>query len=145
MHVGINWDDLWIKAAALIAKRSKDPRTKVGVIIVSPDNRRISVGYNGFPYGIKETEERWKRPTKYSFVCHAEINAIIQANANLEGWTLYTTIPVCSNCAKYVIQAGINRVIYKDEPKKGSKLDYKHASTLLREAGIRVTRWGGKR
>jgi len=143
MNLPIDWDDLWIKMTDLVKSRSKDPKTQVGAVLVSPDNRKISIGYNGFLYGVKDTEERWERPTKYDYVCHAEMNAIVQASTDLVGWTAYTTIPICSVCARYIIQAGIKKVVYKNEPKKESQIDYAHAFALFREAGVEVIHWEG--
>ncbi len=132
------WDSIFLTMAYVISKRSKDPNTQVGAILVSEDKRRMSSGYNGFPTGMKENAELWKRPVKYSYVCHAEINAILQARTDLTNWTLYVTMPCCSDCAKYVVQSGIGRVVFCEEPKPSSQLDYELANKMFESAGITV-------
>lgn len=137
----ISWDSLWIEVAFTIAKKSKDKHTKVGSVLVSPDNRRISVGYNGMISGYPEDEKIWERPQKYLHVVHSETNAIINAKTDLQGWTLYVTIPCCADCAKYIAQAGIKRVVYAKEPNPESKLNYDLAFEILRKAGVKVERF----
>lgn len=132
------WDSIFVKMAEAIAQRSKDPSTQVGAFLVSPDKRRMSGGFNGFPSGFPESPQLWERPTKYKYVCHAEINAILQARTDLTGWTLYVTIPTCSECAKYVLQSGIKRVVFQHPPKPASKLDYESARAMLESGGIEV-------
>lgn len=140
MNKPISDHKLFINIARICAKKSKDPNTQVGAVIVSPDQRRIRYGYNAFPKNIQDTEKRWERPTKYDLVVHAELNAILCARTSLCGWTLYVTIPPCLDCCKAIIQAGIKTVIfdswhYKDN---GSLIDYSKSFNMLGEAGIRV-------
>ena len=103
--------------ALLTAMRSKDPNSQVGACIVSPENKILSLGYNGMPIGCSDDEMPWEREgdpldTKYMYVCHAELNAILNSNHNLKGSTLYVTLFPCNECTKAVIQAGIKKVVY---------------------------------
>ena len=110
----MNWDSYFLRIAAVAASKSKDPSTQVGAVIVRPDRTIVSVGYNGFPRGVADTPERLNdRPTKYSLVVHAEMNAILSARESLEGYTLYT-VPFmpCDRCFVHVIQSGIKRVVF---------------------------------
>lgn len=91
---------------------SKDPSTKVGAILVSPDNERISSGYNGFVRGVIETPEKWARPLKYQYVRHAEENALLLCPFEKKGATLYCTLQCCHRCMGLVAQAGIHRLVY---------------------------------
>lgn len=108
------WKRRHHEMAAHIAQYSKDPSTKVGAIIVDSDNVVRATGYNGFPRGVNDTEERLAhRPTKYAFTVHAEANAILNAarsGASVRDCVLYVTHPPCNECAKAIIQAGIARV-----------------------------------
>ncbi len=114
----LSWDEYFMGIALLSAERSKDPGTQVGACIVSPEHKILSVGYNGMPCGCHDTVMPWAREgdpqdTKYLFVCHAELNAILNnAGADLHGATIYTTLFPCNECAKAVIQSGIREVVY---------------------------------
>ena len=102
--------------AMLAAKRSKDPNTQVGACIVSPDNIILSTGYNGFPTGCSDDEFPWEREgadTKYPFVVHAELNAILNCNGkSLKDAKIYVALFPCNECAKAIIQSGIREVVY---------------------------------
>lgn len=104
--------------ALLSAERSKDSGTQVGSCIVSNDNKILSMGYNGMPTGCMDDAMPWGREgnpleTKYMYVCHAELNAILNsAGGDLRGAKLYTTLFPCNECAKAIIQSGISQVIY---------------------------------
>lgn len=102
--------------AMLAAKRSKDPNTQVGACIVSPDNIILSTGYNGFPKGCSDDEFPWEREgedTKYPFVVHAELNAILNCNGkSLKDAKIYVALFPCNECAKAIIQSGIREVVY---------------------------------
>ncbi len=118
-----DWDHVIMRMAMIMATMSKDPSTKVGAILVSPDRTRISVGYNGFPRQIPDLEKWWlnrdpddKEFSKYELVRHAEMNAITQAKTDLAAWTLYVTHHPCIDCAKHIIAEGITRVVYSLEP-----------------------------
>lgn len=95
---------------------SKDPSRKVGCIIVSQDEKHYSFGYNGFPKNIEETKEKWSRPKKYSYVLHAEINSVINANFDTEKSTAYTSFKPCHLCLGVLINAGVKRVIWMNDP-----------------------------
>ncbi len=137
----MDWDTYYLSQAAMISRRSKDPNTQVGGLIVTPDHQ-VAGGYNGLPFGIKEWLERWERPTKYRLVIHAEMNALLSAaksGVQLRGSTLYITMMPCSNCALHVIQAGVKRVVYfhsslSDAMKKACDL----TPLLFAEAGIEL-------
>ena len=123
----INWDEYFMGVAMLSAMRSKDPSTQVGACIVSADKKIVGVGYNGFPTGCSDDDLPWEREgewgeTKYPYVCHAEVNAILNSTlANLKGATLYVALFPCNECAKAIIQAGITRVVYLDDKYHDSK------------------------
>ena len=116
----ISWDEYFMAVAQLAGMRSKDPHTQVGACIVSPDNKILSMGYNGFPKGCSDDEFPWEREndkdsnlTKYPFVTHSELNAILNyRGGSLEGTKLYVSLFPCNECAKAIIQAGIKTVIY---------------------------------
>ena len=110
------WTRRYLQRAKEVAQWSKDPSSKVGAVIVSHRGQSISEGYNGFPRGIEDSEERLNnREIKYKYVVHGEMNAIYNAGwngASTFGTTLYVYgLPVCSECAKGVIQTGIGRVV----------------------------------
>ena len=116
----ISWDEYFMGIAILSACRSKDPNTQVGACIVSKDNRILSMGYNGAPRGLDDDSMKWDREgefleTKYPYVCHAELNAILNYRGNLEGAKIYVALFPCNECAKAIIQSGIKEVIYKDD------------------------------
>lgn len=106
-----DWTNRFIRLAKEAAAWSKDPDCKVGVVIVSPDRRLFTLGYNGFPAGIADMQNRLTTKTvKLKYTVHAEVNAIINARRDLTGWVLYSTKPPCLDCAKAIIQAGISTV-----------------------------------
>jgi len=112
----ISWDEYFMGVAKLAAHRSKDPSTQVGACIVSPENIIISTGYNGMPKGCSDDEFPWAREgteTKYPFVVHAELNAILNANGrDLRDSRVYVALFPCNECAKAIIQSGIKEVVY---------------------------------
>lgn len=136
----ITWDEYFLGVAMLAARRSKDPNTQVGACIVSSDNIIISTGYNGLPNGCSDDEYPWAREgeqTKYPYVVHAELNAILNANGrDLRGSRLYVALFPCNECAKAIIQSGVKEVLY---------LSDKYANTpatvaskrMLDSAGVR--------
>lgn len=112
----INWDDYFMATALLAAKRSKDPVTQVGACIVNEDKRIVGVGYNGFPRGCSDDIFSWGKGSdlnsKHMYVCHAEVNAILnKSSANLKNCTLYVTKHPCNECTKIIIQSNISEVI----------------------------------
>lgn len=115
----IKWDEYFMGIAMLSAERSKDPNTQVGCCIVSGTNRILSVGYNGFPNGVPDSEFTWAREgedNKYLYTTHSELNAILNyRGGTLEGAKLYVTLFPCNECAKALIQAGIKTVVYLED------------------------------
>lgn len=107
------WDRRFLQLAETIAQWSKDPSTKVGAVIVRPNKTIVSLGYNGFPRGVRDTPVLYEdRAKKYPRIVHAEANAIVSSKTDLTGCTLYTyPLPVCSECMKLVIQSGITRCV----------------------------------
>ncbi len=122
----ISWDEYFMGVARLAGMRSKDPNTQVGACIVSQDNKILSMGYNGFPVGCSDDEYPWEREgseleTKYPFVTHSELNAILNyRGGSLEGSKIYVSLFPCNECAKAIIQAGIRKVIYADDKYDGT-------------------------
>ena len=104
----ISWDEYFMGVALLAAKRSKDPNAQVGACIVDDNNIILSTGYNGFPYGCSDDLYPWEREgadTKYNYVVHAELNAILNARGKtLKGARLYVDLFPCNECAKAIIQ-----------------------------------------
>ncbi|MBW9145483.1 dCMP deaminase family protein [Clostridium sp. CM027] len=140
----ISWDEYFMGLALLSAKRSKDPQTQVGACIVSANNRVISVGYNGFAFGCSDDEFPWEREgelleTKYPFVVHAELNAILNnRGVSLEGAIIFVALFPCNECAKAIIQCGIKEVVYLSD--KYSETDIVKASKrMLNAAGVKLT------
>lgn len=116
----ISWDEYFMGLAHLSALRSKDPNTQVGCCIVDNDHKVVSIGYNGMPRGCKDEDMPWERvgdfkKTKYAYVVHAELNAILNSPRSLKGCTLYVSLFPCNECAKAIIQAGIKKVIYESD------------------------------
>lgn len=113
----MNWHRYFVDLATTVASKSKDPSTKVGCVLVNKDKEVLSVGYNGFPRGVQDTEERLNnRELKYPLVVHAEANAICIAaknGARLDGASAYITHPPCRECAKLLDQAGIKAVYWE--------------------------------
>ena len=113
----ISWDEYFMGVALLSAQRSKDPNTQVGACIVNPQNRIVGVGYNGFPRGCSDDEFPWGRDgaaldTKYVFVAHAELNAVLNSTEKLVDCRIFVALFPCNECAKVIIQSGINEVVY---------------------------------
>jgi len=131
----ISWDEYFMGVALLSAKRSKDPNTQVGACIVNTRNKIVGVGYNGFPIGCDDDSYPWDREgdfinTKYPYICHAELNAIINKNSSdLYDCRIYVALFPCNECAKVIIQSGIKEVIYLSD--KYSKTDSVIASKKM--------------
>jgi dCMP deaminase len=140
----IDWHDYYMSVAMLSAFRSKDPNRQVGACIVDPRSMRIvGIGYNGFPWGCSDDALPWARDaddwmdTKYPYVCHAEMNAILNKNsASLEGCRIYTTLFPCNECAKLIIQSRMESVVYLADA--GSKAPFKSARRLLNLAKVEL-------
>lgn len=132
------WDVRFLELAKHVASWSKDPRTKVGAVLVNDTNQVLSLGFNGFPRGVRDLEERYlDRPTKSLFVAHAERNALDNCFTDTKGSTLYVTMPPCNECVKSIIQKGIKRIVTltsEDRPQ-----DNGHASLIMiEECGINL-------
>ena len=141
----INWDEYFMGVAILASQRSKDPNTQVGACIVNDDNKIMSVGYNGFPRGCSDDEFPWEREggkeseTKYPYVCHAELNAILNAGGNdLKGCRIYVALFPCNECAKAIIQSGIKEVIYLSD-KYSDTSSTKASKRMFDAAGVKYT------
>ena len=138
------WDFRFIELAKHISLWSKDPSTKVGCVVVGEDREIRSTGFNGFPRGIDDDEDRLtNREKKYPLICHAEENAIMHAariGVSLKNSTAYVTWPPCSRCARSLIQAGIKEVVYPDAGKIPERWqeDFTISNEMLREAGVEV-------
>ena len=139
----ISWDEYFMGVAVLAAQRSKDPNTQVGACIVSPDNIILSTGYNGFPSGCSDDEYPWEREgnsndTKYPYVVHAELNAILNANGrSLKDAKLYVALFPCNECAKAIIQCGIREVIYLSD-KYANTATTQASKKMFHSAGVQL-------
>lgn len=138
----LTWDEYFMGIALLSAERSKDPHTSVGACIVSEDNKILSVGYNGMPIGCSDDEYPWEREaddsldTKYLYVCHAELNALLNyTGADLKNAKIYTTLFPCNECTKALIQSGIHEVIYMSD-KYADTPSVIAAKRMMKSAGI---------
>lgn len=138
----LNWEAFFVSVAKVCAMRSKDPSTQVGAVIVNPLKQIIATGYNGFPRGVDDDEFPWSKSqdqdwtnTKYPYVAHAELNAIVSARTNLTDCSLYVTIFPCNECAKIIIQAGIREIFYMDDKNRNSK-EAKASERMLKAANI---------
>ena len=138
----LSWDEYFMSVAHLSAMRSKDPSTQVGAVIVDERKRVVSIGYNGMPYGCDDDEFAWEREgqfldTKYPYVVHAELNAILNAPRPVIGCTIYVSLFPCNECAKAIIQSGIKRIVYEDD--KYADTDATKASKrMLLSAGVEL-------
>ncbi|PIR06032.1 MAG: cytidine deaminase [Candidatus Komeilibacteria bacterium CG11_big_fil_rev_8_21_14_0_20_36_20] len=146
----LSWDDTFILMADLIAQRSKDPSTQTGAVVVDENNIILGLGYNGWPRGVDEGLFPWDREggyekeeflnTKYAYVVHAELNAILNANKSVRGGKVYCHLFPCNDCAKVIIQAGIKELIYQED--KYIDVDIFQASRKLFEAaGVKLRQY----
>ncbi|CBI15669.3 hypothetical protein VitviT2T_025673 [Vitis vinifera] len=144
----LSWDDYFMAIAFLSAERSKDPNRQVGACLVSQNGVILGIGYNGFPRGCSDDKLPWAKKsktgdpleTKYPYVCHAEVNAILNTNhASAAGQRLYVTMFPCNECAKIIIQSGVSEVIYFVEKRlNNSQVAYIASHKLLSMAGVKV-------
>ena len=138
----ITWDEYFMGVAKLSGMRSKDPNSQVGACIVSQDNKILSMGYNGFPMGSSDDEFPWTREgdamdTKYLYVTHSELNAILNyRGGSLEGAKLYVSLFPCNECAKAIIQSGIKTIVYEMD-KYPDTPAVKASKRMLDAAGVR--------
>jgi dCMP deaminase len=146
----LKWDEYFMGVAELSAQRSKDPNTQVGACIVNPENNHIvSIGYNGLPKGFNDDEFSWENSDdfaedKLSYIVHAEANAILNSNMDLNGSDIYVTMFPCNECAKLLSQSGIKKVIYRDDKfllKRQGPVSLK----IFEKAGIEVVKYKGEK
>ncbi len=144
----LDWDEVFMLMPELIAKRSKDPNTQTGACIVNKDNIVVGLGYNGFPKGCSDDKFPWCREgdtlnNKYTYVVHAEANAILNSNSSVDGCRLYATLFPCNECAKLIIQSGIKEVVYNSD--KYADVDiFKASRQMLKEAGVKLKQYHPK-
>ena len=137
----ISWDQYFMGVAKLSAFRSKDPNTQVGACIVTPENKIVGVGYNGLPWGCEDTDFPWDNRegemynTKYPYVVHAELNAILNSIQKLQGCRIYVSLFPCHECVKAIIQSGIKEIIYEDDKYNDTPSD-RAAKRMLDAAGV---------
>ena len=137
----LTWDEYFMRLAILSKERSKDPNTQVGACIVNGDNKIISVGYNGAPTNYNDDTMPWDREgdflnTKYAYVCHSELNAILNSKTSVRDCIIYVTLFPCNECAKAIIQAGIKEVIYLSD-KYNNTDSNTVAKKLLKTCGVK--------
>ncbi len=138
----ISWDAYFMGIAILSKERSKDPNTQVGACIVNSQNRIVSLGYNGLPNGCPDEMCPWDKrvgsleETKYAYVAHAELNAILNNKSDLEDCILYVTLFPCNECAKVIIQSGIKEVVYLEDKYVGTPENIV-SKKLLDAAGVK--------
>ncbi|XP_068176956.1 deoxycytidylate deaminase isoform X1 [Antennarius striatus] len=147
----LEWPEYFMAVAFLSAQRSKDPNSQVGACIVNQENKIVGIGYNGMPNGCDDDLLPWSRSaeewldTKYPYVCHAELNAIMNKNStDVKGCTIYVALFPCNECAKLIIQAGINEVVYLSD-KYHDMLEMVSSRRLLNMAGIQCRQFKPKR
>jgi dCMP deaminase len=138
----ISWDDYFMGVSILSAQRSKDPNTQVGACIVDQNKKIVGIGYNGFPIGCSDDDLPWARKadtinnTKYPYVVHAEVNAILNSTKKLHNATMYVALFPCNECAKLIIQSGITEIVYLED--KYAETDtVKAAKRMFDMAGVR--------
>lgn len=143
----ISWDEYFMGVAHLASMRSKDPNTQVGACIVSDSNKILSIGYNGFPKGCSDDEYPWDREgdslelTKYAYVSHAELNAILNyRGGSLEGTKVYVTLFPCNECTKALIQSGIKTIVYAGDKYDGTPGNIA-AKKMFKSAGVELVRY----
>lgn len=137
----ITWDEYFMGVALLSAKRSKDPSTQVGACIINQDKKIVGVGYNGLPNGCNDDEFSWDREgefvnTKYPYVCHAELNAVLNSIKSLKDCIIYVSLFPCNECAKVIIQSGIKEIVYLSDKYNGTESD-QASKRMLDNAGVK--------
>lgn len=146
MDKTMNWDEYFVAISVLCSKRSKDDRTKVGACVVNKNHRLLSTGYNGMPNGTKDDEMPWGlNPDNYLehkhfYVCHAELNAILNAKRDLDDCILYSTLFPCNECAKAIIQSGIKEICYLSDKFKDYE-QFKASKYMLEKAHIKIRKF----
>lgn len=141
----ISWDECFMRMAHVIAERSKDPSTQAGAVIANEHNVVVGIGYNGFPRGVDSDKFPWDREggfldTKYAYVCHAEENAVYNANAPVKESKVYCTLFPCNECAKTLIQNGIAEIVFESDKYHDTDI-CKASRKLLDAAGIKYRQY----
>ena len=142
----LKWDEYFMGVALLSAQRSKDTSTQVGACIVNEDNKILSVGYNGMPIGCNDDDMPWEREgapleTKYLYVCHAELNAILNNDSgSLKGTIIYVTLFPCNECTKAIIQSGIKEIVYLSD-KYSHTDEVKASKRMLDMTGVKYRQY----
>jgi dCMP deaminase len=139
----LSWDEYFMAIALLSSQRSKDPNTQVGACVANKENKIVGVGYNGFPLGCSDDELPWARTgnfldTKYPYVCHAELNAVLNSiSRDLRGCRIYVGLFPCNECTKVIIQAGIEEIIFLSD--KYADTDIVRASKRMLDTSPNIT------
>lgn len=145
MEQVISWNQYFMSVAKLSSLRSKDPNTRVGACIVNCDNKIVGVGYNGLPWGCEDDEFPWSsrdgelQDTKYPYVVHAELNAILNSTITLKGCRIYVSLFPCHECVKAIIQSGIVEIVFEDDKYIGTQSDIA-AKRMLDVAHVKYTK-----
>ena len=133
------WSMRFMELAEHVAQWSKDPSTQVGCVIVDQQNRVVSLGFNGFPRGVKDIATRYEnKDVKYLFVAHAERNALDNAPLSVEGCTLYSPLLPCNECAKSIIQKGIKKVVSYEPDEDRPHLHWEITKKMFQEAEVQL-------
>ncbi|CAM3611630.1 dCMP deaminase family protein [Erysipelothrix urinaevulpis] len=138
----ITWDQYFMGLAHLSAKRSKDPSTQVGAVIVNEKKKIVGIGYNGLPTGLNDDDFPWSRDgdfldSKYAYVVHAELNAILNASGDLGSCSIYVSLFPCNECAKAIIQSGIKEIVYESD-KYAQSHSVQASKAMLKGAGVEL-------
>ena len=139
----LSWDEYFMGVAKLSSLRSKDPSTQVGCCIVNENKKIVAVGYNGMPLGCNDNEFPWSvkegslENTKYAYVVHAELNAILNSTQQLKGCTIYVSLFPCNECSKAIIQSGIKEIVYADDKYFGTP-SFIASRRMLEASGVKV-------
>lgn len=152
----IDYKQYFMGVAILASKRSKDPSTQVGAVIVTPDNRIIATGWNGMPKTktgcnndllfpwAKDSDDATKN--KYAYVVHAEPNAIFHASESVKGCIMYLTWFPCSECAKSIVQSGISKLVYlKENATDRYRVSMECAKIMFSNSGVVCEEYDGKK
>lgn len=139
----LSWDEYFMGVAKLSSLRSKDPNTQVGCCIVNQNKKIVAVGYNGMPMGCKDSDFPWAikegslEETKYAYVVHAELNAILNSTQHLNGCTIYVSLFPCNECSKAIIQSGIKEIVYADDKYYGTPTSIA-SRRMLEASGVKI-------
>lgn len=139
----LSWDEYFMGVAKLSGLRSKDPNTQVGCCIVNQNKKIVAVGYNGMPMGCNDKDFPWDvkegslENTKYAYVVHAELNAILNSTQQLSGCTIYVSLFPCNECSKAIIQSGIKEIVYADDKYFGTP-SFIASRRMLEASGVKV-------